>query len=408
MIANPLDDEALFGALASPACGVLPDTLWLLRRAATVHGDDGRERSATSGPGQGPGRERRGRARGRRGGGADPGGGAASGCERFAGVLGELRGHSHRGRAGGARRADGDLVRLRPRHPDARRRHRALGERPQADAAGAGVRGARGARPARLPRLPRGRAPSSATARPRRPTRAEGHAGVRVMTVHAREGPRVRRGRGRGPRPQPAAGLDPRSAGRVPVLRRARRAASWRGSASSSGASAGRPSASRDYQELTELAAERDAEEEARLAYVAATRAKRRLLLSGTFNPNALTKDDRRAQADRAAADPLPARRRRRRARASSCPPRGDGFPAGRLLRQGQRAGPRSRRRAARARGDPTRAPEPSAERRTRRCPGPRSPPRWSAGSPTRRSRATRTAATASTSSACSGSASPS
>jgi len=33
-IANPLDDQALFGALASPACGVGPDTLWLLRAAA--------------------------------------------------------------------------------------------------------------------------------------------------------------------------------------------------------------------------------------------------------------------------------------------------------------------------------------------------------------------------------------
>ena len=32
-IANPLDDQALFGALASPACGVAPDTLWLLRAA---------------------------------------------------------------------------------------------------------------------------------------------------------------------------------------------------------------------------------------------------------------------------------------------------------------------------------------------------------------------------------------
>ena len=31
-IANPLDDQALFGALASPACAALPDTLWLLRR----------------------------------------------------------------------------------------------------------------------------------------------------------------------------------------------------------------------------------------------------------------------------------------------------------------------------------------------------------------------------------------
>jgi ATP-dependent helicase/nuclease subunit A len=34
VIANPLEDQALLGALASPACGVRPDTLWLLRRAA--------------------------------------------------------------------------------------------------------------------------------------------------------------------------------------------------------------------------------------------------------------------------------------------------------------------------------------------------------------------------------------
>jgi len=33
-VANPLDDEALFGALASPACGASPDALWILRRAA--------------------------------------------------------------------------------------------------------------------------------------------------------------------------------------------------------------------------------------------------------------------------------------------------------------------------------------------------------------------------------------
>jgi ATP-dependent helicase/nuclease subunit A len=33
-IANPLDDQSLFGALASPACGLTPDTLWLLRAAA--------------------------------------------------------------------------------------------------------------------------------------------------------------------------------------------------------------------------------------------------------------------------------------------------------------------------------------------------------------------------------------
>lgn len=32
-IANPLDDMALYGALASPCCGVAPDTLWLLEQA---------------------------------------------------------------------------------------------------------------------------------------------------------------------------------------------------------------------------------------------------------------------------------------------------------------------------------------------------------------------------------------
>jgi ATP-dependent exoDNAse (exonuclease V) beta subunit len=33
VVANPLDDNCLLGALSSPACAVLPDTLWLLRRA---------------------------------------------------------------------------------------------------------------------------------------------------------------------------------------------------------------------------------------------------------------------------------------------------------------------------------------------------------------------------------------
>jgi ATP-dependent exoDNAse (exonuclease V) beta subunit len=33
-VANPLDDETLFGALASPAGGVSPDVLWILRRMA--------------------------------------------------------------------------------------------------------------------------------------------------------------------------------------------------------------------------------------------------------------------------------------------------------------------------------------------------------------------------------------
>ena len=42
VVANPLDDELLFGALASPACGVSPDALWFLRQAA--RDPDGRPR----------------------------------------------------------------------------------------------------------------------------------------------------------------------------------------------------------------------------------------------------------------------------------------------------------------------------------------------------------------------------
>jgi ATP-dependent helicase/nuclease subunit A len=85
-----------------------------------------------------------------------------------------------------------------------------------------------------------------------------------------------------------------------------------------------------DYYELTELAAERDAEEEARLAYVAATRAKRRLLLSGTFNPNSVGDEPSRRKpialqlirsllgGDVAEQD-------------AEIPPAGDGFPSGRI-----------------------------------------------------------------------------
>ncbi|MFL5891599.1 MAG: UvrD-helicase domain-containing protein [Solirubrobacterales bacterium] len=42
VVANPLDDEILFGALASPACGLSADALWLLRQGALD--DEGRPR----------------------------------------------------------------------------------------------------------------------------------------------------------------------------------------------------------------------------------------------------------------------------------------------------------------------------------------------------------------------------
>ena len=90
-IANPLDDQALFGALASPACGVAPDTLWLLRAAA------GRRRHVW------PALERGGRAPARR---SWPSPSASSGSRRrraascCAAFAGEPRGAA---RAGAAR-----------------------------------------------------------------------------------------------------------------------------------------------------------------------------------------------------------------------------------------------------------------------------------------------------------------
>jgi ATP-dependent exoDNAse (exonuclease V) beta subunit len=85
-----------------------------------------------------------------------------------------------------------------------------------------------------------------------------------------------------------------------------------------------------DYQELTDLAAEREAEEEGRLAYVAATRAKRRLLLSGTFNPKALADEPIRRK-------PIALQLIRSllegdvTERDVAVPPAADGFPEGQL-----------------------------------------------------------------------------
>ena len=129
-IANPLDDEALFGALASPACGVAPDTLWLLRAARRAGG-------ATSGRVERAGRGRRGRARR-----------AASGSTQIPAAERELlralrarRSPALRERAprlplAGLIDAAVDRDRLRPGGADAPRRRGALRQRAQADAAG--------------------------------------------------------------------------------------------------------------------------------------------------------------------------------------------------------------------------------------------------------------------------------
>ncbi|HEY6637191.1 MAG TPA: UvrD-helicase domain-containing protein [Solirubrobacterales bacterium] len=348
VIANPLDDEALFGALASPACAVLPDTLWLLRRAATWRDEKERERLGhiwplvrdlveTGAPSRGDAEaaalippeelERLG---------------------RFATVLGELR----------ERSTEGGLETLIERTASAFDYDLATLSRVDGDARWANVR--------KLMRLARefevSEGPdlgsfleyldSRATSRDREAeaaTRAEGHAGVRVMTVHAAKGLEFEvvavadLGRnlqlGWNPlRVEPGEeGPEGPELARVGVqLGRL-----------------GRPGERlHDYHELAELAAERDAEEEARLVYVASTRAKRRLLLSGTFNPNALKNQHLTGSSSLRSEDPRinrkPIALQLIRSlldgdpteRVVEIPPAGEGYPAGRLRLSVNRPGP--------------------------------------------------------------------
>src|SRR4051794_13314018 len=326
VVANPLDDEALFGALASPACAVLPDTLWLLRRAATVQGENGRElfghiwpliRDLVE-----TGEVSRGDAE------------AAAlippeeleRIERFAGVLGELRDHS----------TEGGLETLVERTATSFGYDLATLRRHDGPARWANVR--------KLMRLARefeaSEGPelgafleyldSRAASRDREAeaaTRAEGHAGVRVMTVHGAKGLEF----------DVVAVADlgrNLQLGWSPLRVRPGEEGPEGGELARVGVQLGRlgrpAERLHDYQELTELAAERDAEEEARLAYVAATRARRRLLLSGTFNPNAVKKeiDARKPIALQLIRSLLDGDST---AREVEIPAEGDGYPSGRL-----------------------------------------------------------------------------
>ena len=291
VVANPLDDEALFGALSSPARGLLPDTLWLLRRAASAPGEHGRDVLFHIWPLVRDLAER-----------GEPSNGnaemaaliPAEELERlrhFAGTLGELR---ERGTEGGlealldrvATSFGYDLATLlredgSARWANARKLMRLAREFESREGPDLGaflayldVRAAQ-----------RDRESEAAT-------RAEGHSGVRVMTVHAAKGLEFE---------VVAVGDLGRNLqlGWIPLRVEPGEDRPDGGEATRVGVQLGRlgrPSERLgDYQELTDLAAEREAEEEGRLAYVAATRAKRRLLLSGTFNPNSLgERGDRR------------------------------------------------------------------------------------------------------------------
>ncbi|MGH2924315.1 MAG: UvrD-helicase domain-containing protein, partial [Solirubrobacterales bacterium] len=291
VIANPLADEPLFGALASPAGGaVLPDTLWLLRKAAIEPAEEEGARlrlnhvwpvleRLADGDANGDGAE------------GDPLAQIpAEERERllaFTARLRELR----------ARGAEGGLESLVERAATAFGYDLAVLMRDSGSERWANVR--------KLMRLARefearegpdlrgfiAYLESRAASRDREAeaaTRAEGHAGVRVMTVHAAKGLEfgvvavadLGRSLHLGWMPlRVEAGTDRPDEGetaRVGVqLGRL-----------------GRPAARlHDYQELTERATDRGAEEEARLAYVAATRAKRRLILTGTFTKHSLKKE---------------------------------------------------------------------------------------------------------------------
>jgi ATP-dependent exoDNAse (exonuclease V) beta subunit len=327
VIANPLDDQALFGALASPACAVLPDTLWLLRRAATWRDEENdRERSGHIWPLIRDLVERGAPSRG------DAEAAALIPAEemdrlrRFAEVLGELR----------KRSTEGGLEALIDRAATDFGYDVATLARTDGMARWANVR--------KLMRLARefesSEGPdlagfleyldSRAASRDREAeaaTRAEGHSGVRVMTVHGAKGLEFGM--------VAVADLGRNlQLGWTPLRVRPGEEGPEGGELARVGVQLGRlgrpAERLHDYQELTELAAERDAEEEARLAYVAATRAKRRLLLSGTFNPNALKREinDRKPIALQLIRSLLEGDIAEREL---DLPPAGDEHPAGRL-----------------------------------------------------------------------------
>jgi ATP-dependent helicase/nuclease subunit A len=266
-IANPLDDEALFGALASPACAVAPDTLWLLRAAAgrRRHVWPALERLALDGEAELTEPERL----------EQIPAGERELLREFATQLVGLRARAPRlGLAGlieaAVTETGYDLATLlRPtgeaRLANVRKLSRLAAAYEERE--GRDLRG--------LLDFLAARAETDTEAQAA--TAAEGHDGVRIMTVHNAKGlefevvavPDLSRGL--------------LSGGRRPVLALGREqpprvGLQWR--------RLGRASVNLyDYGELIGVGEARDSEEALRLFHVAATRARERLILSGVVKP---------------------------------------------------------------------------------------------------------------------------
>jgi ATP-dependent helicase/nuclease subunit A len=266
-IANPLDDQALFGALTSPACGVAPDTLWLLRAAAgrRRHVWPALERAAGAGEAELEEPERL----------LEIPEAERLLLSRFVETIGSLRQRSPRlGLAALIEAASTETgydlaVLLRPageaRFANVRKLMRLAAEFESRE--GRDLRG--------LLDYLAVRAEGDAEAQAA--TAAEGHDGVRIMTVHNAKGLEF------GVVAVPDLSRSLLAGSRAPLLSLGREqpprvGMQWRrlGSASIN---------LFDYGELYEEAKQRDAEEGLRLFHVAATRAKERLILSGVVKP---------------------------------------------------------------------------------------------------------------------------
>jgi ATP-dependent exoDNAse (exonuclease V) beta subunit len=266
-IANPLDDQALFGALASPACGVAPDTLWLLRAAtgrrrhvwpALQHAVDIGEAELAE-----PERLEQ----------IPPS--ELGLLARFAATLGELRERAPRlslpGLIEAATTATGyDLAVLSRPAGEARFANVRKLERLAAEFEAREGRDLRGLLDFLAARAENDAEALAATA-------AEGHDGVRIMTVHNAKGlefgvvavPDLSRSLLAGAR-APLLTLGREQPPRVGMQLRRLGAGSIN---------------LFDYAELWEEAQRRDSEEGLRLFHVAATRAKHHLILSGVVKP---------------------------------------------------------------------------------------------------------------------------